>query len=155
MLKTIVSFLFFATIIYSQTQTIEGFVFDIETSEPLSYANVRIDGTTSGTSANIKGRFNLKLKSGSYSLIFSFIGYKSDTLSIIIPSNEIIKIGLIPQAVKLPEVVVSAEDPAYSIIREAIKRKKENSRGLTNFEYNAYSKRIILSADEVAVIEET
>ena len=55
MLKTIVSFLFFATIIYSQTQTIEGFVFDIETSEPLSYANVRIDGTTSGTSTNING----------------------------------------------------------------------------------------------------
>ena len=44
------------TIIYSQTQTIEGFVFDVETSEPLSYANVRIDGTTKGTSANINGQ---------------------------------------------------------------------------------------------------
>ncbi|MGB5894272.1 MAG: DUF5686 family protein, partial [Ignavibacteriaceae bacterium] len=155
MLKTIVSFFLFSIIIYSQTHTIEGFVFDVETSEPLSYANVRIDGTTSGTSANINGRFSLKLKSGSYRLVFSFIGYKSDTLSIIIPTNEKIKIGLIPQAVILPEVVVSSEDPAYSIIREAIKRKKENRRGLTNFEYNAYSKRIILSAEEVAVIEET
>jgi hypothetical protein len=155
MLKTIVSFFFFAAIIYSQTHTIEGLVFDFETGEPLSYANVRIDETTSGTSANRNGRFTLKLKSGKCRLIFSFIGYKADTLSLIIPSSQKIEIGLEPQAVKLPEVVVSAEDPAFSIIREAIKRKKENRRGLTNFEYNAYSKRIILSADEVAVIEET
>jgi hypothetical protein len=155
MLKTIVSFFLFAAIIYSQTHTVDGFVFDVETSEPLSYANVRIDGTTSGTSTNINGRFNLKLKIGSYRLIFSFIGYKADTLSIIVPTTKKIEIGLEPRAVKLPEVVVSAEDPAYSIIKEAIKRKKENRRGLTNFEYNAYSKRIILSADEVAVIEET
>jgi hypothetical protein len=155
MLKTIVSFFFFAAIIYAQTHTIEGLVFDFETGEPLSYANVRIDETTSGTSANRNGRFTLKLKSGKCRLIFSFIGYKADTLSLIIPSSQKIEIGLEPQAVKLPEVVVSAEDPAFSIIREAIKRKKENRRGLTNFEYNAYSKRIILSADEVAVIEET
>ena len=56
---------------------------------------------------------------------------------------------------RLAEVVVSSEDPAYRIVREAIKRKKENRKGLINFDYRAYSKRIITSAGEVAAIEES
>ncbi|MCK5455974.1 MAG: hypothetical protein KAI45_02530, partial [Melioribacteraceae bacterium] len=44
---------------------------------------------------------------------------------------------------------------AYRIVREAIKRKKENRKGLINFDYRAYSKRIITSAGEVAAIEES
>ncbi|MGD8782577.1 MAG: DUF5686 family protein, partial [Ignavibacteria bacterium] len=154
-IKIFISLSIASCFIYSQSFKVEGKITDSGTSLPLSYASVRIAGTTTGTSANYDGQFSLKLKKGSYKLIFSFIGYKTDSLKISVPLKETIKIGLEVQSIKLPEVVVNAdEDPAYSIIREAIKRKEENRKGLNNFEYNAYSKRIITSAGEVAVIEE-
>lgn len=156
MLRYTFFIIFFSTAVSAQTSKLEGYIFDKSTGDPLSFASIRIDGTTSGTAANIDGLFYLRLKKGDYKLIFSFIGYKTDTLSIKIPTNYKIKIGLVPQSLWLEEVVVDAgEDPAYRIIREAIKRKKANKKGLVNYSYHAFSKRIILSADELAVIEET
>lgn len=155
MKKTLIFFLFAANLLFAQTSNLHGFIYDIESDKPLSYANVRIGGTTMGTSANLNGNFSLRTKAGTYRLIFSYIGYKSDSLTITIPTNKKLAIGLTPQAVRLAEVVVSSEDPAYRIVREAIKRKKENRKGLINFDYRAYSKRIITSAGEVAAIEES
>lgn len=157
MTKFIISFLLLSlSALFAQKSIVKGFITDSETGEPLSYASIRIDGTTYGTSSNLDGIFELKLEQGDYHLIFSFIGYRSDTLQISAPTKNQLIIELKPQAVKLAEVVVVAgENPAYRIIREAIKRKKENRKGLKNFDYNAYAKRIILSAGEVAVIEET
>lgn len=155
-MKNILVFFLFATnLLFAQSSNLKGSIYDIESDKPLSFANVRISGTTMGTSANLDGNFNLRAKAGSYKLIFSYIGYKSDSLTINIPSNKKLAIGLTPQAVRLAEVVVSSEDPAYRIVREAIKRKKENRKGLINFDYSAYSKRIITSDGEVAAIEES
>jgi hypothetical protein len=140
----------------AQKHNVTGVIRDKETSSPLSYANIRIDKTTNGTTSNYDGQFILKLNAGDYKLIFTYVGYKTDTTIVSIPTNNHINIFLQPEAVKLSEIVVSAnEDPAYRIIREAIARKKQNRKGLINFEYNAYSKRILKSAGEVALIEET
>jgi len=147
--------LLFGTTVAQKYET-TGLIHDKETGRPLSFASIRIDGTTNGTASNYDGQFILKLNEGNYKLIFSYVGYKTDTLLISIPVNKQLNVNLQPEAVRLEEVVVSAnEDPAYRIIREAIKRKKENRKGLINFEYNAYSKRIIKSAGEVGIIEET
>ena len=152
-------FIFFILLLgtnLAQKYEISGLVHDKETGQPLGYASIRIDGTTNGTASNYDGQFILKLDAGNYKLIFSYVGYKTDTLSISIPVEKKINVSLQPEAVRLEEVVVSAkEDPAYRIIREAIKRKKENRNGLINFEYKAYSKRILKSAGEFGVIEET
>jgi Family of unknown function (DUF5686)/CarboxypepD_reg-like domain len=147
--------LFVSNLLLAQSSKVEGFIYDLESDKPLSFANVRIGGTTLGTSANLDGDFSFRIKAGTYMLIFSYIGYKSDSLTITIPFNKKLAIGLTPQAVRLAEVVVNSEDPAYRIVREAIKRKKENRKGLINFDYKAYSKNIISSAGEVAAIEET
>ena len=42
----------------------------------------------------------------------------------------------------------SDEDPAYRIVREAIKRKDQNRAGLNSLEHNLFSKDIFLSAGE-------
>ena len=140
----------------AQKYNVTGSIQDKETDKPLSYVNIRIDKTTDGTTSNYDGQFILKLNAGDYKLIFSYIGYKTDTAIVSIPTNKQLNIYLQPEAVRLSEIVVNAnEDPAYRIIREAIARKKLNRKGLMNFEYNAYSKRILKSAGEVALIEET
>lgn len=148
-------FLFCSSYLYSQANVVKGLIFDQKSGKPLSYANLRIDGTTTGTSANFDGEFYLKTNKKKLTLIFSYIGYRSDTLSLHYPYNKKINMGLDPEAVLLPEVVVNDEDPAYAIIREAIKRKKENREGLVNFDYKAYAKRIMTSAGKMAAVEET
>jgi len=154
--KTFIFLILFLETAFAQKYEVEGFIGDKKTGKPLAYASIRIDGTTSGTASNNEGQFILKLTGGSYKLIFSYVGYKTDTVSIIVPAKRHLQIYIQPEAVKLGEVVVSAnEDPSYRIIREAIKRKKENRKGLIDFEYNAYSKRILKSSGEVGIIEET
>ncbi len=152
--KILFLLLLFSFSIQAQKYNIKGYVTDAANEEPLSFVNVLIEGTTNGTSANLDGIFNLKVKPGNYNLIFSFIGYQTDTLAVEVPMDNTLHIELKARPIKLAEVVVTGEDPAYRIIREAIKRKKENREGLRNFEYNAYSKRIMTSAGEVAMIEE-
>ena len=141
---------------FAQIYNITGSILDGETNKPLGYASIRIDQTTTGTTSNSDGLFILKLNAGSYKLIFSYVGYKTDTLSVSLRGTKNINIKLQPEALKFGEVVVYAnENIAYRVIREAIKRKKENRKGLVNFEYNAYAKKIMKSAGEVAAIEET
>ena len=141
---------------FAQKHEITGVVDDKVTGKHLGYASIRIDETTSGTASNNEGQFILKLNQGSYKLIFSYVGYKTDTILVKVPDFNKINVHLQPEPVKLEEVVVNAnEDPAYRIIRETIKRKKENRKGLRDFEYNAYSKKILKSGGEVAAIEET
>ena len=64
---------------YAQQIILMGTVKDQATSKELSYANIRVKGTAIGTSANIEGNFELRLEPNNYTLITSFIGYKSDT----------------------------------------------------------------------------
>lgn len=144
-----------STIIYSQTYKVRGNLYDITIDTPLAYASVRIGGTNFGTAANLTGDFVLNLSRGDQKLIFSYVGYKTDSITISVPFGKILSIGLEPQPVNLPEVVVSGEDPAYAIIREAIRRKKNNREGLVNFEYDAYAKNKIYSDSVLAMVEET
>ena len=154
--KIFISLLLLLSTAAAQIDHITGIVRDNETNKPLSYANIRIAGTTNGATTNYDGQYILKLDAGGYKLIFSYVGYKTDTMSINVSGKLQLNVNLIPEAVRLSEVVINAnEDPAYRIIREAIRRKKENRKGLLNLEYNAYSKRILKSAGEVALIEET
>ena len=140
----------------AQNYNVTGLICDKETGKPLSYANIRVAGTTYGATSNYDGQFVLKLNAGNYKLIFSYVGYKTDTVFVSIPGESQVNINLQPEALRLGEIIINAnEDPAYRIIREAIKRKKQNRKGLINFEYNAYSKRILKSGGEVALIEET
>ena len=57
---------------------ITGIIIDNEsTSEPLAFATVSVIGTNLNTTSNIDGSFSLNLKSGVYTLVYSFIGYKT------------------------------------------------------------------------------
>lgn len=141
--------------VLSQTYKIEGIITDKDSGNPLSYASIRIDGTTMGTSSNYDGLFLLKTKQINPRLVFTYVGYKSDTLDVNSSFTGRYKIELEPEAVVLSEVVVTDEDPAYRIIREAIKRKKENRKGLETFDYKAYSKKIVTSTGKLAAVEET
>ena len=141
-------------IMMAQGQGVSGKVLDSVSNKPLPYASILLAGTNMGTVSNIDGEFVLKLENGKYLLFISYVGYKTDSISISVPTKKNILISLIRQPIILPEVIVSGEDPAYRIIREAIKRKRINRRGLENYEYNAYRKGVMRSAGKITMVQE-
>ena len=149
----LIIFLFLSFRIIAQSYEFKGKILD-SNDNPLPNASVLLAGTNQGTVSNLEGTFAFKLSSGVHTLITRYVGYKTDTLNISVPQTSLIIIKLLKQAIVLPEVVVTDEDPAYGIIREAIRRKKINKKGLKNFEYNAYSKKIVESSGETALVEE-
>ncbi|MEW6653079.1 MAG: carboxypeptidase-like regulatory domain-containing protein, partial [Bacteroidota bacterium] len=101
-------FLLIASIqVFSQQFVLKGKVYDKNSfQQGLAYANIRIAGTLSGTSATNEGFYELRLAKGNYQLIVSNIGYTTDTVSVNLNNNETINIGLTPVPVNLPEVTV-------------------------------------------------
>ncbi len=154
MMKAIILTLFYTSVLFSQSLKITGLVYNDETKEPISYVNIRIAGTAQGTSSNLEGKFILTVQSQKVKLIFTVVGYKKREIELTDFKSEI-KIGLKSEPIQFMEIVVgSDEDPAYRIVREAIKRKEQNKEGLNSLEYDLFSKDIFLSAGEVAMVTE-
>ena len=87
--------------------TIRGIVLDSLTQEPLPLATVYVNGTTQGTTTDNDGRFELKDVSFPATVVFSFVGYKTQALDLTrTPGNLTI---LLKTNDELPEVVVSGK----------------------------------------------
>lgn len=66
----------------AQAQTsIEGYVFDKKTKEPLPYAAILIGNTGVYTSSNEDGKFKVTIRTGIDSLEFRYVGYKTRKVS--------------------------------------------------------------------------
>lgn len=137
---------------FAQQIIITGKITDSNTNKPLSFANIRVETTTLGTSANIDGNYELKIPRGNYKLISSYIGYYSDTL-VIKPgiTNQEINFSLKQSKVDLPEIVVNpGVNPALDIIRKAIDKKKIRNGLLESYIVEAYTKGIIRTTEDIA-----
>lgn len=62
----------------SQNGEIKGIVLDNEyDNEPLAFASIKVKNTNISTVSDLDGSFSFDLKPGTYSLVFSFTGYKN------------------------------------------------------------------------------
>ena len=101
----------------SSRTTLRGFVFEKNTSEPIMFANVILQGLDNknilkGTATDVNGLYNLtSLESGNYKLIVTYIGYDTTKLNIFIRSGEVKtkNIEITESSVKLNEVKISGE----------------------------------------------
>lgn len=87
----------FTSICFSQNSgLIVGNVLDGEMNEtPLMDANISIKGTTISTTSDLSGLFLLEnLKDGEYTLVCSFVGYKSKETKVKIISGEPTEINI-------------------------------------------------------------
>ncbi len=90
---------------------VSGSLKDAQSGEPLMYANVALLGTTSGTVTDEEGNFQLlNIKPGTYTLVFSYIGYKDMIQEILIVAGEVKEAdGLMQmESIMGEEVVVTA-----------------------------------------------
>lgn len=90
--------------------TIKGKVTDELTNEPIPFANIVIQNTTTGTITDIDGNYTLSdLKPGLYNLQVSFLGYETKTLfEIEAYANKVtqLNISLAQSSESLDEVVI-------------------------------------------------
>jgi preprotein translocase subunit YajC len=80
-------------------QTIKGVVTDQMLNETLPGANVIIEGTTMGTITDMDGSFSLEVAPGSYTVVFSYVGYTTERIEVTISANQelIYNISLYPR----------------------------------------------------------
>ena len=90
-LKPLLFVLLFSTQVLSQQSgTILGTVVDDNDGQPLIGANIVLEGSTQGTSTNLKGEFILKnIATGEQNLIITYLGYVSKSVTITVAANEI------------------------------------------------------------------
>lgn len=126
---------------FAHAQIIKGKISDQE-GRPIPFASVHIKGSTLGTSANEDGEYQFKTGVGKQELVFSAIGFKQRVVPVmIIGSEQTIDIILSPEIFHLKDVVIRAEgeDPAYQIIRKAIRARKAHLS-----EVEAYSAQVYI-----------
>ena len=98
--------LFFVTATVLGQTKITGKVVD-NTNQPLPGASVVVKGTTNGTSTDFDGKFSLKAKSNSGTVVVSFIGFKSKEVVFSSSNANLGSIQLEEDSV-LDEIVVTA-----------------------------------------------
>ena len=89
--------------------TVAGNILDGEyNNEPMAFANVLVKGTTIGTTSDFDGKYQLELDAGTYTLIFSFVGYESKEISdVVIKNNQVFDLDIILKSNSLDEIVIT------------------------------------------------
>ncbi|RLJ65601.1 TonB-dependent receptor [Lacinutrix venerupis] len=112
-IKNILSlFLFLITAVaFSQSGQVAGKVMDGEFNDVLPFANILVKGTANGTTSDFDGKYNLDLEVGTYTIVFSFVGYQTQEITDVkVTSNNVtdLEVTLNPSENALEEVVLTA-----------------------------------------------
>lgn len=130
---------------HARAARVTGTVTD-EKGNALAYASILVKGTTRGVTAGNDGKYALDLAPGVYTLVCQYVGYARVEKRITVGETPTaVNFQLSPQELSMKEVVVrpGGEDPAYEIIRHAIKKRKEYETPLDSFTCEAYVKTLI------------
>lgn len=101
---------FLSTLLTSQAQqkyTLNGYVKDALNGEELIGATVFITQLQSGAATNPYGFYSLTVPAGTYEVTFSFIGYKTQVITLDITSDQSKNIELAGEATVIQEIVVT------------------------------------------------
>ncbi|WP_417198753.1 TonB-dependent receptor [Bizionia sp.] len=110
---------------------ITGIVTDAETGEGLPFVNIYFPQLEKGTTTDFDGNFNIEnLPSGSYSLVYSFVGYGTKSMNLVIPTTDTISLTLSSSAIEMEAVIISTpfhklqSDNVMKVERQTIKELK-------------------------------
>ena len=90
----------------AQQRAVSGTVTSTENDEPLPGVNVLVQGTSVGTVTNIDGMYTLNVPADAENLVFSSVGFITETTEI--GSQSTIDLALVPDLTQLGEIVVTA-----------------------------------------------
>ncbi len=114
-----------------------------QSGEPVQYSTVYIQELRQGTTANVKGDYEIKLPAGKYTVIYQSLGYEPIFTTVTLTDKTITKNIILPvQYYQIPEVRISAsgEDPAYIIMRKVIGMAPYYLNNISNYKAEVYLK---------------
>jgi Family of unknown function (DUF5686)/CarboxypepD_reg-like domain len=119
----LIFFLFASTSVFAFT--LSGRITTV-VGEGIPFCAVYVKGTTKGTTSNADGYYSLDLTSGKYQIVFQVMGYAQKVIELeIAGADKNVPVQLVATSIEMKEAVVTnEEDPAYPIMRKAIKKRK-------------------------------
>ena len=141
-MKVNISVLLFLLLTKTITAQVKGMVTD-RAGEPLPFASVYVQGTTQGTTTNLKGEYFIELEKGTYQIVYQYIGYAQQVKEATYSGKPlVVNIALDEEAISLGEIEIkaNAEDPAYPIVRKAIAKRKYYKELINSYSCDVYIK---------------
>ena len=86
-----------------QPITVAGTVTD-EDNNPLAGVYVVVEGTNTGVITNVDGKYSIEVPDANAKLVFSYIGFNSETVEI--AGKSVLNLTMVPDITALDEVVV-------------------------------------------------
>lgn len=118
--------------------TLNGVVLDSGSQQPLPGVNIVIKGTSNGTTTDFDGNFSLEKVKQNDVIVFSYLGYKENT--VIYTGQKNISVSLTEDSQQLQDVVVIG----YGTV------KKEDATGsVTSLTSKEFNKGTIVTADQL------
>jgi len=133
----------------SVSAQLKGSIVDSD-NQPIPFVNIYIENSYTGTTSNEQGNYELALsKPRTYTIVFQFLGFKTQTKTIEIKEFPYtLDITLLEENISLNEVVISSnENPANRIVRAAIDVRKAQLEKINAYSADFYSKGIIRLKD--------
>jgi TonB-dependent receptor len=108
-IQNVLTFVFFLITYLSFSQgKVSGTVLDGEFNEPMAFANIVVKGTTKGVSSDFDGKYELELEEGTYTLVFSFVGYVTQEITdVVVKSNDVTILDIVLQTNSLDTVLIT------------------------------------------------
>lgn len=120
--------------------SVDGKVTD-ESGAPVPFVTVYIEGTTIGTTTNSEGNYHLDLKDGYHTIVFRYVGYKTEIRPVTVNGSTRLDVVLKRIVFQLGEAQVDGnEDPAYRIMRLARSRRKFYQKQVRDYSCKVYVK---------------
>ena len=137
-----ITLLILLSLSFSAFSQIKGKITD-SNKNPISFVSIYLDKTTTGTTSNDEGNYELNIKTlGNYTVIFQFLGYK--TIKKIVSISEFpfqLDVVMDDEKVVLDEISISTgENPANKIIKKAIDNKNVNTDKFKKYTSDFYSR---------------
>ncbi len=126
--KALLTFLFFLALSGARSQTVSGIVRSASDNQPLAGVTVQVKGTQTSTASDARGTYLLRSITSSDSLLFSFIGYRNQTVAV--NGRTEISISLEVEAASLEEIVVGYGTQRKSDLTGSVVRVSMDSKSL-------------------------
>ncbi|MEM1319662.1 MAG: TonB-dependent receptor [Bacteroidota bacterium] len=95
--------------------TLSGHIRDVSNGEELIGANIYITEVASGASTNAYGFYSLSLSPGNYTIVFSYLGYQTQSARVALTESQVMDIELSPEGFQMEEVVVTAKEEDQNV----------------------------------------
>lgn len=112
---------------YSQEKvTLNGYIRDVSNGEELIGVTVYIPEIKAGTVTNAYGFYSITVAPGNYQVLFSYVGYKTQSVAIDLTKSESRNIELVSEATMIQEIVVEDKALDANVVDVQMSRNEIN-----------------------------